>query len=196
MTKTTVWNGGKKVMNLKETIVQDYKRYYSVNNVTFTNLLKAYFDTLSENRVLSYIVTMRLCSYFDETNKLLLQPFRYRLRKLQLKFGLEISYKSKIGGGFRISHGFGIVIHPNAVIGRNCTVLQNCTIGNNENKSRNQVAELGNNVSLGAGTKIIGPIKIGDNVITGANSVIVADVPDNVVVAGVPAKIIRTVEHC
>ena len=125
---------------------------------------------------------------------MLLQPFRYRLRKLQLKFGMEISYKSQIGGGVRISHGFGIVIHPNAVIGNNCTILQNCTIGNNENKSRNQVAELGDNVSLGAGTKVIGPIKIGNNVITGANSVIVADIPDNVIVAGVPAKVIRKLQ--
>ena len=90
--------------------------------------------------------------------------------------------------GVRISHGFGIVIHPNAVIG------SNCTIGNNESKSRNQVAELGDNVSLGAGTKVIGPIKIGNNVITGANSVIVADIPDNVIVAGVLAKVTRKLQ--
>ena len=56
------------------------------------------------------------------------------------------------------------------------------------------MAELGDNVSLGAGTKVIGLIKIGNNVITGANSVIVADIPDNVIVAGVPAKVIRKLQ--
>jgi len=179
---------------LKEFIKKDYARYFD-REYTFFNGVKAYFDTLTETRTLSYIMTLRICSYLDEQGlKLLLQPFRIRLRRLQLKFGLEISYKSKIGQGFRISHGFGIVIHPNAVIGENCTIMQNCTIGNNIFRSRDQVAVIGDNVSFGAGAKIVGPIIIGNNVAIGANAVVTHDIPDNSIVAGIPARIIRKFE--
>ncbi|MCD7812308.1 MAG: serine acetyltransferase [Ruminococcus sp.] len=134
---------------------------------------------------------MRICSYLDKKgNKFPLIYFRYRLRKLQLRFGIEISYKSEIGAGFHIAHGNGIVIHPNAKIGKNCSILQQVTIGNNLNKSRNDVAKLGDTVFIGAGAKIIGPVNIGNNVIIGANSVVTKDIPSNSTVAGIPARII------
>lgn len=104
---------------------------------------------------------------------------------------MEISYKSKIGAGFKISHGNGIVIHPNAAIGKNCTILQQVTIGNNHLKDRNKVAVIGDNCFLGAGAKIIGSITIGNNVMIGAQSVVTKDVPDNSIAMGVPAKIVR-----
>lgn len=117
--------------------------------------------------------------------------FRYRLRKLQLKFGIEISYTSVIGAGFHIAHGNGIVVHPNTKIGENCSILQQVTIGNNLNKSRNDVAQIGNSVFIGAGAKIIGPVKIGDRVTIGANSVVTRDVPSGYTVVGSPARAIN-----
>lgn len=107
------------------------------------------------------MITLRICNELDRKgHKILLQPFRLRLRRLQLKFGIEISYKSNIGAGFKIAHGNGIVIHPNVVIGKNCSILQQVTIGNNIRKSRNDVAVIGNEVYIGAGAKIIGPVKL------------------------------------
>ena len=117
--------------------------------------------------------------------------FRYRLRKLQLKFGIEISYTSEIGAVFHIAHGNGIVVHPNTKIGENCSILQQVTIGNNLNKSRNDVAKIGNSVFIGAGAKIIGPVKIGDRVTIGANSVVTRDVPSGCTVVGSPARAIN-----
>ena len=112
------------------------------------------------------------------------------------KFGYEISPKTKIGGGLRLPHwGGGIVIHSNAIIGENCEIMQNVTVGNNALKSRDDVAIIGDRVTLCAGSKVIGSVSIGDNVVVGANSVVVKDIPTNTIVAGIPAKIIRYVNN-
>lgn len=87
--------------------------------------------------------------------------------------------------------GGGLVIHANAVIGENCEIMQGVTIGNNALKSREEVAVIGNNVTLCAGSKVIGHVTVGDNVVVGANSVVVKDIPKNAIVGGIPAKIIR-----
>lgn len=182
-------------MTIREIIEEDYKRYNLGRGVTTGKIIKAFFDTLSETRTLSYVITLRICNELDRKgHKILLQPFRLRLRRLQLKFGIEISYKSNIGAGFKIAHGNGIVIHPNVVIGKNCSILQQVTIGNNIRKSRNDVAVIGNEVYIGAGAKIIGPVKIGDKVTVGANSVVTHDIVSNSVVAGIPAKYLEVNE--
>lgn len=84
-------------------------------------------------------------------------------------------------------HPVGIVISKETVIGRNCAIFQNVTIGTWNNKS----PTIGNNVKIYANSVIIGGIKIGDNAIIGAGSVVLNDVPANAVVAGNPAKIIK-----
>lgn len=176
-------------MKLRDILEEDYKRYKKYSGrVSTWRFIKAYFDTLSETRTLSYVITMRICNILDRKgHRILLQPFRFRLRQLQLKFGIEISYKSNIGEGFHIAHGNGIVVHPNTIIGRQCSILQQVTIGNNVAKSRNEVATIGDYVYIGAGAKIIGPITIGDHVVIGANSVVTKDAESNTIIAGVPA---------
>ena len=73
--------------------------------------------------------------------------------------------------------------------------MQGVTIGNNALKSRDSVAVIGNHVTLCAGCKIIGHVRIGDYSIVGANAVVTKDVPAYSVVAGVPARVVRTLEH-
>lgn len=108
---------------------------------------------------------------------------------LKLATGIEIYPETKIGPGFYIEHYGTIFIAPTAIIGCNCTIFQGVTIG--ANLGGRQAGVIGDNVVIGAGAKVIGDITVGNNVIIGANSVVTRDVGDNVVVAGVPAVVIR-----
>lgn len=109
-------------------------------------------------------------------------------------FGIEVTPKCKIGYGLVIPHSNGIVIGALS-IGNDVTIFQGVTIGS-------QVADMdynpdtrpviGNNVVIGSGAKVLGSISIGNNVVIGANSVVTKDVVDDVIVAGIPAKIVSS----
>ena len=120
--------------------------------------------------------------------------FRKRqYRKLLLKYCCSVPYSCKIGSNLSLPHGlFGIFISQDAVIGDNCVIFQQVTIGsNNLNGSENTGAPvIGDNVYIGAGAKIIGKCKVGNNVRIGANTVVTTDVPDNATVVGVHSRII------
>lgn len=92
-----------------------------------------------------------------------------------------------VGGGCYIQHGFATIIAPRK-IGRNLWVNQGVTIGYT---NATDCPTIGNNVTIGAGAKVLGNVIVGDNAIIGANAVVVKDVPANAVVGGVPAKIIK-----
>lgn len=105
-----------------------------------------------------------------------------------------LPYEADIGKGTMLGYGgIGVVIHKKARIGENCLISQQVTIGGKQGYE--QVPNIGNNVDIGAGAKIIGPVKIGDNVTIGANAVVVKDIPDNAIIAGIPARIIRIKEN-
>jgi serine O-acetyltransferase len=91
-----------------------------------------------------------------------------------------------IGAGLFVQHGFSTIIM--ADLGENCWINQQVTIGHKDKSGRPQI---GNNVRITAGAKVLGNIKIGDNVTVGANAVVVKDIPDNCVVVGIPARIIK-----
>jgi len=105
--------------------------------------------------------------------------------------GIEIHPGAKIGGGFFIDHGSGVVIGETSEIGENVTLYQGVTLGGTGKEKGKRHPTLGNNVVVGAGTKILGPITIGDNVKIGANSVVLHSVPKNSIVVGVPGKVIK-----
>ncbi len=96
----------------------------------------------------------------------------------------QIGEKTILGYG-----GIGVVIHKRVVIGSNCIIGSNVTIGGKSGSEN--VPIIGNDVFIATGAKILGDLKIGNNCVIGANSVVVRDVPDNCVVAGIPAKIIK-----
>ena len=105
--------------------------------------------------------------------------------------GIEIHPGARIGRGFFIDHGMGVVIGETTEIGENCLLYQGVTLGGTGKEKGKRHPTLENNVVVGAGTKVLGAIKIGDNVKIGANSVVLHDVPKNSIVVGVPARVIK-----
>lgn len=104
--------------------------------------------------------------------------------------GIEIHPGAKIGSEFFIDHGGGVVIGETAEIGNNVTIYQGVVLGGTTTKQIKRHPTLGNNIVVGTGAKLLGPITIGDNVKIGANSVVIKDVPPNSVVVGVPGRMI------
>jgi len=104
--------------------------------------------------------------------------------------GIEIHPGARIGRRFFIDHGMGVVIGETAEIGDDCTLYHGVTLGGTAWKKEKRHPTLGNNVVVGAGAKILGPITIGDNARIGSNSVVVKDVPAGATVVGIPGRII------
>lgn len=112
--------------------------------------------------------------------------------KLQyLLFNCSVPASCQIGEGTQFGYGgIAVVMHARTVIGKNCMIGQGVTIGGKSGWY--EVPVIGDNVHINAGAKIIGPVRIGDNVEIGANCVVVKDVPSNCVVVGIPARIIKS----
>ena len=107
------------------------------------------------------------------------------------KTGIEIPPGAQIGKGLFIDHGMGVVIGETTVIGDNCLLYQGVTLGGTGKDKGKRHPTLGDNVMVGAGAKVLGPINIGNNVKVAANAVVLKDIPDNCTAVGVPARIAR-----
>jgi serine O-acetyltransferase len=105
--------------------------------------------------------------------------------------GADIHPGATIGKNFFIDHATGVVIGETAEIGDNVSIYQGVTLGGVSTEKRKRHPTIGNNVVIGAGATILGPVTIGDNVRVGAGSVVVKSVPPNSTVVGVPAKIVQ-----
>ena len=107
------------------------------------------------------------------------------------KTGIEIHPGAQIGKGLFIDHGMGVVIGETTIIGDNCLLYQGVTLGGTGKDKGKRHPTLGDNVMVGAGAKVLGPINIGNNVKVAANAVVLKDIPDNCTAVGVPARIAR-----
>src|SRR5437667_10896797 len=103
--------------------------------------------------------------------------------------GIEIHPAAKLGPGLFIDHGMGVVIGETSEVGRNVTIYQGVSLAGTSLKREKRHPTLGDNVVVGAGAKVIGGFKIGDNSRIGAGSVVVHEVPPNSVVVGVPGRV-------
>lgn len=110
---------------------------------------------------------------------------------LKVLTSIELPFTVEIGSGCFFPHVGSIVIHYRSKVGNNCTFVQDITIGLAGRGTEEGAPVIGSQVYIGAGARVIGPIVIGDNVVIGANAVVTKDVPDNAVVAGIPAKIVN-----
>ena len=108
-----------------------------------------------------------------------------------LMYNSKVPFQAKIGRGTKLGYGgMGVVIHSKAVIGDYCTIGQQVTIGGGNSRYPG-LPEIGDHVMIYKGAIVYGGIRVGDNAIIGANAVVNKPVPDNAVVAGVPARILR-----
>lgn len=108
--------------------------------------------------------------------------------------GIEIHPGAKIGRGLFIDHGMGVVIGETAEVGNDVTIYHGVTLGGTGKDKGKRHPTIGNNVIIGAGAKVLGPITIEDNVKIGANSVVLKDVLINSTAVGIPAKVLKKTE--
>ena len=105
--------------------------------------------------------------------------------------GIEIHPRAKIGKGLFIDHGTGVVIGETSEIGDNCTIYQGVTLGGTGKDVGKRHPTLGNNVMVGAGAKVLGPIRVGDNSKIAAGAVVLKEIPENCTAVGIPARVVR-----
>ena len=105
--------------------------------------------------------------------------------------GIEIHPGATIGRGLVIDHGSGVVIGETAEIGDNCTLYQGVTLGGTGKDEGKRHPTLGNNVMVGAGAKVLGPMRIGDNTKIAAGAVVLDEIPADSTAVGIPAKVVK-----
>lgn len=131
-----------------------------------------------------------LLSFFPEFRNLFYHrvgAWKFLLNPLCPKMSTLYILTDKIGKGLFIQHGFATVIAAKS-IGENCWINQQVTIGFSNKTSAPYIRD---NVTINAGAKVIGGVRVGNNAVVGANAVVVKNVPDNCTVVGVPAQIIK-----
>jgi serine O-acetyltransferase len=109
----------------------------------------------------------------------------------RLLTGIEIHPGATIGTGLFIDHGMGVVIGETCEIGDNVLIYQGVTLGGTGKDKGKRHPTIGNNVMIGAGVKIIGPFKVGDNSRIGAGSVVLREVPPDSTVVGIPGRVVQ-----
>lgn len=172
--------------DLKDYLSADSKNYQTQAGGWRTIKDHLLCDPISDQRYIwRYIVALRHVEWCVNSKSLwrhqIMRVYWLRkLRRLSYKTGFQIP-PNTCGKGLTIWHWGAIIINPNTRIGENCTLYPGVLIGHKSAKE-GKSAIIGNNVFIGAGTKIIGDVHIGDNVTIGQNCVITKDIPSNSVV--------------
>jgi serine O-acetyltransferase len=114
--------------------------------------------------------------------------YKVLFKFMQIATGIEFPCEVEIGRNFIIDHFGGIVISGYAKFGDNCRIRSGVVVGLRHVEDK-RAPIIGDNVDIGSGAKLLGPIRVGNNVLIGANAVVMIDVPDNSIAVGVPAVV-------
>jgi serine O-acetyltransferase len=151
-----------------------------------------YFEILTTYPGVHALILHRLAHFLWSIKlKLIARIFSHLARILT---GIEIHPGAQIGRRFFIDHGMGVVIGETAIIGDDCTLYHGVTLGGTTWKKGKRHPTLRDNVVIGAGAKVLGPITLGNNSKVGSNAVVVTDIPNDSTAVGIPAKIIESGE--
>lgn len=116
---------------------------------------------------------------------------RWISQRASKKTGIEIHPAVQIGKRFFIDHGTGVVIGETCVIGDDVTIYQGVTLGGTGKDTGKRHPTIGNNVMIGAGAKVLGPLNIGDNSKIASGAVVLSDIPPDSTAVGVPARVVK-----
>ena len=116
---------------------------------------------------------------------------RWLSQRCTKKTGIEIHPAAKIGKRFFIDHGTGVVIGETTIIGDNVTIYQGVTLGGTGHECGKRHPTIGNNVLIGSGAKVLGPVTVGDNSNIAAGAVVLNEIPPNCTAVGVPARVVK-----
>jgi len=149
---------------------------------------RSYFEILLCYPGVHALFFHRISNFFWELNLKLIARIISNFSRFFT--GIEIHPAVKIGKNLFIDHGMGIVIGETTVIGNNVTIYQGVTLGGTKWEKKKRHPTINDNVIIGAGAKVLGPISVGKNSKIGANSVVTKDVQSNTVVIGIPARVV------
>ena len=165
-----------KSRTLKELVINIFMRDYNYEFIRCIRKLEYWSFVASASKQFKKLLAKIVCFYLQT-----------RKQKLRTLTGIEL-HEGCCGPGIHIAHG-KVVVHHNAKIGAHCKLMSDVTIGINGRKDVSGVPVIGDRVFIGTGAKIIGPIYIADDVVVGANAVIVTSINEpGITVAGNPAK--------
>lgn len=176
----------------------DYKLYTKMDaqangiNSRLDYIMKLLYGNIGA-LVCRYLKTLRKYEYALNSGSIFQHWYRIRLRLLGNKYGITI-IPNTVGYGLFIPHIEGGVVLNCKKMGNNCIVGFGVLCGNKNEENPDNIPTIGDNVRLYAGCKVIGNVTIGNNAEVATNAVVVKDVPENAIVAGIPAKILRIKE--
>jgi len=173
--------------------------FWTIIGILFRGEIKATFDR--DPAATNYLEVLLT---YSGLHALIYYKMAHGLLKMKIAFlprlisqiargltGIEIHPGAVIGKGFFIDHGMGVVIGETTVIGDNVTLYQGVTLGGTGKERGKRHPNIGNNVVIGAGARILGNITVGDNSYVGANAVVIKDAPNNSTVVGVPGRVTK-----
>jgi serine O-acetyltransferase len=170
-----------------ETVRDDLRRWVTPGQVAVEApiTLGTALKLLWRHRAARPVLVFRLACWFKQRR---IPFFPNALQQfIMASYGLEIPSGGDIGGGLYVAHPVGAVVMP-ARIGRNCSIIASATIGM---RNEWEFPTIGDNVFIGAGARVLGGIRVGNDAVIGANSVVIHDVPDGATVVGIPGRITR-----
>lgn len=172
----------------------DLQRYYRDHDIHgvfgFLKLMIVVdFWPIFYYRLLEYCCEKR--SFRRRSLQFFLTPLKPFIEGLS---GARIYHDAVIGGGLLLHQSSGVVIAPKAVLGKNCTLFSGACVVYKANNKGFEAPIIGDNVKLMIGSKVIGAVKIGNNVVVGANAVVTKDIPSGGIVVGIPGRIVNLSE--